>query len=178
MGKKNISKIELKYLITDYETDEEFYIENIIETNLPFEEMDISSQSFSILDDDALEFRGIDFEEEDEEVFYFKIYLENKLDYDVQISIEDLLINGYVVENYFNCPLAGNTKGFNQIFLNLVYLNNIGVYSKDDIKTMKFSISVTETVNYEEVYKSGSITIDFQKLLKKKSKIHNIKGGD
>ncbi len=162
MGKKNVSEIELKYLITDYETDANFYIDDIvIKTNLPFEEMDLVSESFSILSDESIELRGFDFIEEDEENIYFEIYLENKMDYGVQVMVEDLLINGYAVENYFNGYLPENTKGFNSIFLDFLALKHIGVDSKDDIKTMRFSISAVEVLNYEEIYKSGKITIDF-----------------
>lgn len=162
MGKKNVSEIELKYSITDYETDENFYIENIIiNTDLAYEEMDVESKSFLIVDDQTIKLRGFDFNDENEEVFYFEVYLENKLDYEVQMTIEDLLINGYAVENYFNCYLAENTKGFNSIFLDLEALKHIGVNSKNEIRTMKFSILAMDAVNYEEVYKSGNITIDF-----------------
>lgn len=164
MGFKNISEIIVGFSADEIESesDRNYIIEDLlIETNLPHEDSKkLGSNSFSVLEGDGIVVTGTGWEGNQDES-YFGLYIKNQTENKLGFAVEDVMINGYVLNSYIYCNLPEDSGGFTSMNFSSYELEKIGVKSVDDIKNFKFVIYGYGIPDYEEVFRSGRISIDF-----------------
>lgn len=157
-GIDNIGKIEMYLRLSDSDSYDTIYESDCItiETS-EYANMDVTANDSGkeIYNDNGIRVVA---KYVDEDSFWGKsvlLYLENNRSDNVSISVDDMSINGYMVNPYFSSTVYAGKKAINDITLMSSDLESNGITSVDEIE-LAFEIRDADT--YSEIVKTEPIS--------------------
>lgn len=114
----------------------------------------------TLLDNDYVNFAGVSFAQNEFDEADMKVYLTNKTDKDIILSIDGCFINDGEADPFWAAFLPAGKSVYTDIYWPLADLQAVGIDSFDNINKIVAEISVYDQESYE-VYDNQIVTLNF-----------------
>ena len=158
---KAIKDIVFDIDISDAHTWNRIFKETDIEitTDLEDYEQEYNEDGEIIFDDKDIKIYVLGLDEEDPtwgtEV---NLYIENNSDKNTAISINEVSVNGFMVDTYFSADLEANKKTYKDIVL---YKESLDENEIKTVENIEFKIRIKDTDNWDTIILTDPIKVEF-----------------
>jgi len=160
-GIDNVGQIEMYFHAYDDGYDNLFSdVYSVVKTSL-YSSMDTSSDitGTELYNANGIRIIGMAVDEDSFWGMSIVLYCENTSDKNVTISVDDLSVNGFMMDDYFSSTIYANKKAVDDITLFSSDLEDNGIES---IETVELKFKIYDADSYETIAESDAITFNAQ----------------
>lgn len=150
---EDFTDIELTFVVNDSEewetvSEETVHVYPYGEENAVLHERAEESTDEVILDNEYLKATVIGYTEDDTWGYGVKLYIENKTDRSIQISADDVSVNGFMIEPYYGINLSGDKVSYSTMWFDE---DDLTANDIDGIEEIEFRMLVYDTEDWTDL---------------------------